>query len=63
MNLEPCSRDHREDKVYMQSIHNSGFNIQETKIKIYTLLFLGGRQPLCGSGVTSIISVTSIPAP
>src|SRR5258705_7642901 len=28
----------------------------------YTLLFLGGRQPLCGMGVMSIISDTSIPA-
>jgi hypothetical protein len=27
----------------------------------YTLLLLGGRHPLCGIGVTSIISVTSIP--
>jgi len=29
---------------------------------IYTLLLLGGRHPLCGNGVTSMISVTSIPA-
>lgn len=29
---------------------------------IYTFLRLGGRHPLCGSGVTSTISVTSIPA-
>ena len=29
----------------------------------YTLLFFGGRQPLCGSGVTSNIDVTSIPDP
>ena len=27
----------------------------------YTLLRLGGRHPLCGSGVTSMISATSIP--
>ena len=27
----------------------------------YTRLRLGGRHPLCGSGVTSTISVTSIP--
>ncbi len=27
----------------------------------YTLLFLGGRQPLCGNGVTSLIIFTSIP--
>ena len=31
-------------------------------IKInYTLRLLGGRHPLCGSGVTSMISVTSMP--
>ena len=29
----------------------------------YTLLLFGGRQPLWGSGVTSTISTTSIPAP
>ena len=29
----------------------------------YTRLRLGGRHPLCGSGVTSMISVTLIPAP
>jgi hypothetical protein len=29
--------------------------------KNYTLLFFGGRQPLCGNGVTSVIVVTSIP--
>ncbi len=29
----------------------------------YTLLAFGGRQPLCGMGVTSTISVTSIPEP
>ena len=28
MNLEPCSRDHREGKVDMQSIHNSGFKYE-----------------------------------
>ena len=27
----------------------------------YTLRFFGGRHPLCGSGVTSTISDTSIP--
>jgi hypothetical protein len=27
----------------------------------YTLLFFGGRQPLCGNGVTSFIITTSIP--
>ena len=32
-------------------------------IKRYTRRRLGGRQPLCGNGVTSTISVTSIPAP
>ena len=34
MNLEPCSRDHREGKVNMQSSHNSGFN------KNYRLIIL-----------------------
>ena len=33
-----------------------------TIIGDYTLLRFGGLQPLCGNGVTSIISVTSIPA-
>ena len=28
---------------------------------IYTLLFFGGRQPLCGNGVMSLIITTSIP--
>ena len=28
----------------------------------YTLLRFGGRQPLCGKGVTSLIIVTSKPA-
>ncbi len=27
----------------------------------YTLLFFGGRQPLCGIGVISLIDATSIP--
>ncbi len=27
----------------------------------YTLLFLGGLQPLCGKGVMSLIITTSIP--
>ena len=27
----------------------------------YTLLFFGGRQPLCGMGVTSLMVATSIP--
>lgn len=27
----------------------------------YTLLFLGGRHPLCGSGVMSLMEITSIP--
>src|SRR5882672_9111825 len=27
----------------------------------YTLRFLGGRQPLCGNGVTSLIITTSMP--
>jgi hypothetical protein len=34
-----------------------------TSCKNYTLRLLGGRQPLCGSGVTSTISATSIPDP
>src|SRR5215213_10944939 len=29
---------------------------------VYTRLFLGGRQPLCGMGVRSTIAVTSRPA-
>ena len=43
----------------MQSSHKLGLK----KFRInYTLLLLGGRHPLCGSGVTSIISETSIPS-
>lgn len=34
-----------------------------TGVADQTLLRLGGRQPLWGSGVTSMISVTSMPAP
>src|SRR5450759_3614307 len=29
---------------------------------VYTLRFLGGRHPLCGMGVTSLMARTSIPA-
>src|SRR6478752_7917883 len=31
------------------------------KLCYYTLLFFGGRQPLCGKGVISLIITTSIP--
>ncbi len=36
-------------------LHTSNF------VLVYTLLFLGGRQPLCGKGVTSLIMVISMP--
>lgn len=34
---------------------------QQTSNCNYTLRCFGGRQPLCGSGVTSLIEITSIP--
>src|SRR5574344_1817196 len=37
--------------------------INNANLKRYTRRRFGGRQPLCGNGVTSMISVTSIPAP
>lgn len=36
-------------------------NGNENRQTVYTLLLLGGRQPLCGKGVTSRIMVTSMP--
>ena len=41
----------------------NNFFLYKPQNKDYTFLLFGGRQPLCGNGVTSIISVTSIPEP
>lgn len=37
------------------------FKVFHSSAYCYTLLRFGGRQPLCGSGVTSVIEVTSMP--
>ena len=51
MNRTPC-----------YNMKNCGITyVANLRIIYYTLLFFGGRQPLCGSGVMSLIITTSIP--
>src|SRR6516225_1044157 len=38
------------------------FRISKFEFRIYTLRFLGGRQPLCGNGVTSSMALMDKPA-
>ncbi len=64
MNLICYSRDYREDLIdAIQNKIKLHHFIDYIKSVYYTLLRLGGLHPLCGNGVTSTISVTSIPAP